>query len=64
MLYLRGNSAGRLTIVAELWYQPIGYRWVHNLAPYKASEPQRMVKYFEGAAQTSAIVLAKAEVVR
>ena len=59
-----GNSVGRLTIVAELWYQPIGYRWAHNLAPYKASEPQRIVKYFEGAAQTSAIVLAKAEVVR
>jgi mono/diheme cytochrome c family protein len=59
-----GSAAGTLTIVAELWYQPIGYRWAHNLAPYKASEPQRMVKYFEGTAQTSAIVLAKAEVVR
>ena len=59
-----GPAAGRLTIVAELWYQPIGYRWAHNLAPYKASEPQRMVKYFEGAAPDSAIVLAKAEVIR
>ena len=58
------NTVGRLTIVAELWYQPIGYRWAHNLAPYPASEPQRMVKYFEAAAKASAIVLAKAEVVR
>jgi mono/diheme cytochrome c family protein len=59
-----GGAVGRLTIVAELWYQPIGYRWAHNLAPYQAAEPQRMVKYFEGAASESAIVLAKAEVVR
>ena len=55
------NAAGKLTILAELWYQPIGYRWAHNFASYKASEAQRMVKYFEGAAQDSAIVLAKAE---
>ncbi|MBB5059436.1 mono/diheme cytochrome c family protein [Granulicella aggregans] len=59
-----GGGTGRLTILAELWYQPIGYRWAHNLASYQASEPQRMVKYFEAAAQTSAIVLAKAEVTR
>ncbi len=60
----RGNATGKLTIVAELWYQPIGYRWAHNLAPYKASEPQRMVKYFEQSASDSAIVLAKAETIR
>ncbi|HEV2618531.1 MAG TPA: hypothetical protein VGU23_01165, partial [Acidobacteriaceae bacterium] len=58
-----GNTKGRLSIVAELWYQPIGYRWAHNLAPYKANEPQRMVKYFEGAAPTSAILLSKARVI-
>ena len=59
-----GAAVGKLTILAELWYQPIGYRWAHNFAPYKASEPQRMVKYFEGAASDTAIVLAKAEVTR
>lgn len=59
-----GNATGKLTIVAELYYQPIGYRWAHNLAPYKASEPQRMVKYFEESASDSAIVLAKAETTR
>jgi mono/diheme cytochrome c family protein len=59
-----GNAQGKLKIVAELWYQPIGYRWAHNLAPYQASEPQRMVKYFEVSAPDSAIVLAKAEAVR
>ncbi len=56
------NAAGKLTIIAELYYQPIGFRWAHNLAPYKAPEPQRMVKYYDQAAQDSAIILAKAEV--
>ncbi len=59
-----GSASGPLKIVAELWYQPIGYRWAHNLAPYQASEPQRMVKYFESAAPTSGIVLARAEATR
>lgn len=57
------TAVGKLTIVAELWYQPIGYRWAHNFASYKAGEAQRMVKYFEGAAPDSAIVLSKAEVI-
>jgi hypothetical protein len=59
-----GEAVGKLKIVAELWYQPIGYRWAHNLAPYKASEPQRMVKYYEGASQETGIVLARAETTR
>ena len=38
------NSApGPLHIRVELWYQPIGFRWAHNLAPYKAPEPQRIL---------------------
>lgn len=60
----RGNATGKLTIVAELYYQPVGYRWAHNLAPYKFREPQRMVQYFESSASESAIVLAKAETIR
>ena len=46
-----GNTAGPFKVEAELWYQPIGFRWAHNLQPYKASEPQRMVKYYEEASQ-------------
>jgi len=56
-----GGAAGPFTVEAELMYQPIAYRWAHNLAPYQASEPQRMVKYFEQAAGNSGIVLAWAE---
>jgi hypothetical protein len=45
----------------ELWFQPIGFRWAHNLSPYNAEEPQRMVRYYEEAARRSAVVLARAE---
>ena len=55
------KAVGQLKIKVELWYQPIGYRWAHNLSPYRASEPERMVKYYEAAARESAVVLAKAE---
>src|SRR5258708_10164001 len=29
-----GSAAGPFLVQAELWYQPIGFRWAHNLAPY------------------------------
>jgi hypothetical protein len=59
-----GSATGPFKVEAELWYQPIGFRWAHNLEPYKASEPQRMVKYYEEASQKSAVMLAKAEASR
>jgi hypothetical protein len=55
------NATGPFQIKAELWYQPIGFRWAHNLEPYRASEPERMVRYYEEAASKSAIVLTQAE---
>ena len=57
-----GSAAGPFRVEAELWYQPIGFRWAHNLEPYKATEPQRMVSYYEQASTKSATVLARAEV--
>ena len=59
-----GDAAGPFHVEAELWYQPIGFRWAHNLAPYKAMEPERFVGYYEGAAKHSASMLARAEAVR
>jgi hypothetical protein len=56
-----GSATGPFKVEAELWYQPIGFRWAHNLAPYKASEPQRLVRYFEAASAKSAMVLARAQ---
>ena len=36
-------SAGPFTVEVELRYQPIGYRWAHNLERYDAPEPKRFV---------------------
>ena len=56
-----GNATGPFHVDAELWYQPIGFRWAHNLEPYAAAEPQRLVVYYKSAASHSALMLAKAE---
>jgi hypothetical protein len=54
------SAPGPFHVRAELWYQPIGFRWAHNLEPYKAAEPQRFVQYYESEARRSAVVLASA----
>ena len=54
------NAQGPIQMDAELCYQPIGFRWAHNLAPYHASELQRFVEYYDSMPQASAIVLARA----
>lgn len=54
------GTAGPFHITAQLIYQPIGYRWAHNLASYKAKESQTFVHYYEQEAAHSAIVLAHA----
>jgi hypothetical protein len=56
-----GAAAGTFVVKAELLYQPVGFRWAHNLAPYQSSETQRFVKYFESASAKSAEILAQAE---
>jgi hypothetical protein len=54
-------APGPFHVRAELWYQPIGFRWAHNLEPYQAAEPQRFVRYYESEARRSAVVLAGAD---
>jgi hypothetical protein len=56
----RGAARAPFEISAELLYQPIGYRWAHNLEAYPAAEPQRFVGYFESMQSESATVLARA----
>jgi hypothetical protein len=56
---IRGSEAP-FKIEAELWYQPIGYRWAMNLKPYDAPEPKRFVGYYEAMASSSAVVLVRA----
>jgi hypothetical protein len=46
-------------VEAELWYQPIGYRWAMNLKPYGATEPKRFVAYYGAMASSSAVTLAR-----
>ena len=55
------KAQGPFRVKVELWYQPIGFRWAHNLAPYKAAEPARFVGYYESQAHDSAIILAHDE---
>ena len=59
-----GGAAGPFHVEVELWYQPIGFRWAHNLQPYKAMEPQQFLGYYQEGAERSGIVMARAEVSR
>ena len=59
-----GDAPGPLHIEAELWYQPIGFRWAHNLAPYAEAEPQRFVSYYDSMSSSTAVLLARAEATR
>jgi hypothetical protein len=55
-----GDAQGPFHVDAELWYQPIAYRWAENLRKYNAMEPQRWVRYYESMASGSGVVLAHA----
>ncbi|MCF8031704.1 MAG: NapC/NirT family cytochrome c [Desulfarculaceae bacterium] len=52
-------AAGPFTVSAELWYQPIGFRWAMNLKQVDAPETKRFVGYYQAAAQGSAHLLAQ-----
>jgi hypothetical protein len=54
------SARGPLRVDAELWYQPIGYRWAHNLAPYDAMEPRRFTQYFDSMKSGTAVELSHA----
>jgi hypothetical protein len=50
---------GPFRVDAELWYQPIGFRWAQNLRLQPAPETNRFVGYYESMASVSATVLAR-----
>lgn len=52
------NQEGPLQINAELYYQPIAYRWAQNLDPYDAPETNRFVDYYDSMSGISSVVLA------
>ena len=55
-------AGGPFTVEAELVYQPIGYRWAHNLERYDAPEPKRFVNYYNSMSEASSVVVARAVV--
>lgn len=55
-----GDARGPFTIEAELWYQPIAYRWARNLGDYDAFETRRFARYYEAMSAGSAVRLASA----
>jgi hypothetical protein len=55
-----GSAQEPFQIEAELWYQPIGFRWASNLKRYDASEPRRFNGYYDSMSAATAVVLARA----
>jgi len=43
---------------AELWFQPIGYRWALNLDEYETFETDRFIRYYRDMAASFAMVVA------
>jgi hypothetical protein len=54
-----GGGEGPYSIEAELWYQPVAYRWAHNLGDQQAAEIDRFISYYEEMAGESAVILAR-----
>ena len=57
------GAEGPFIVDAELWYQPVGYRWAHNLGDQEAEEIERFIGYYEEMAGSSAVVLARAKAI-
>jgi len=57
------EAEGPFVVEAELWYQPIAYRWALNLGDQKADEIERFVGYYKEAAGSSAVVLSGAKAI-
>ena len=57
------GTEGPYIVEVELMYQPIGYRWAHNLGDQEAEEIERFIGYYEEMADSSAVTLASAKAV-
>ena len=57
------GATGLFTVSAELWYQPVSYRWAHNLGHQEAEEIERFIGYYEAAAGSSAVILVSAKAI-
>ena len=52
-------ARGPFSLRARLLYQPIAFRWAHNLSQRKAAETTRFVSYYKALAPRTAVVLAR-----
>lgn len=55
-----GSAQGPFQVEAELWFQPISYRWAENLRQYDNEEARRFNRFYDSMAQASAIMLVQA----
>jgi hypothetical protein len=58
------EAQGPFRVEAELWFQPISYRWATNLKSYDAAEPQRFTRYYDAMSSGSAVLLVSATATR
>lgn len=56
---LRGDPAP-YAITAELWYEPIGFRWARNLETYDAPEPRRFGQQYASLSAAAAAMIVRA----
>jgi hypothetical protein len=56
-----GNAQPPFRVLAELWYQPIGYRWAMNLAEYDTRESAQFLGFFDEMASYSGALVARTE---
>jgi hypothetical protein len=54
-----GDGNGPFLVTAELWYQPIGFRWAQNLRDKDSEESRRFIGYYKAFASTSAKILTR-----
>jgi hypothetical protein len=57
------SAEGPFIVDVELMYQPVGYRWAHNLGDQDAEEIERFIGYFDEMAGSSAVMLAGAKTI-
>ena len=55
-------AGGAYDVEVQLRYQPIAYRWAHNLDKYDAAEPKRFVDYYNTLSPASAATVAQTTV--
>ena len=55
-----GGATGPFHVDVELQFQPIGYRWAHNLGSYDAIETRRFVDYYHAMSVGASEIVATA----